>query len=132
MPRRVGGDLGLEVCGDRGRRRPLGGSGLRVHQAMAALETELGARRQLRPALRTGGGKAVAALEAELRPVGIVVTAGGADHGDRRRRPSARARSSTSRTGRPLARAMRRTSSNSGVAVITLPSRRDTLKVMGP
>ena len=40
---------------------------------MAALETELGPGRQLGPAPRAGGGQPRAALEAELRPVRVVV-----------------------------------------------------------
>src|SRR4029453_1112140 len=47
-------------------------------------------------------------------------------------RPSSRTRSRVSRTDRPLSRATRRISSNSGVTVITRPSRRETLKVTEP
>src|SRR6185436_1624703 len=53
-------------------------------------------------------------------------------YGARSRRPSARAWSSTSRTGRDFSRAMRATSANSGVTVTTRPESRETLKGMAP
>src|SRR5262249_1126745 len=72
-------------------------------------------------------GHAVTTLEAELRSLGIVVPAGRAQHQRTNRRPSARACSSASRTASPFSRAIRRTSSNSGVTVTILPSSLDTL-----
>jgi hypothetical protein len=123
----VGGELGLKVCADGRGQRTGGRLAFQDCETMPALETELGVRRQLGAALRARCHEALTTLETELRAVRVVVPAGWTDHVWSSRRPSARARSSTSRTGRPFARAILRTSSNSGVAVTTRPSRRETL-----
>src|SRR5262249_58321234 len=94
---------------------------------VTALQAELGAGRQLGSALRARQREPGATLETELRALGILATTRRAEHQRTRRQPSARACSSASRTARPFWRAIRRTSSNSGVTVTTRPANRETL-----
>src|SRR4030095_12808070 len=76
------------------------------------------------------GSPPICARERKSAAAGCQRGVGG--YGARSRRPSARAWSRTSRTGRDFSRAMRATSANSGVTVTIRPERRETLKGMAP